>query len=113
MANFNQQGIAGIMPNQYPYTNNLIMNTPYDNYLGRNNVTANLMTKANVDLAALQEDATQKGYDVSDTVQAAKYIAKYGMASSPQSQCTRGISMFMQLASYAKGKAKHRYYQRS
>lgn len=41
MANFNQQGIAGIMPNQYPYTNNLIMNTPYDNYLGRNNVTAN------------------------------------------------------------------------
>ena len=41
MANFNQQGIGGILPNQYPYTNNLIMNTPYENYLGRNNVTVN------------------------------------------------------------------------
>ncbi len=80
---------------------------------GRNNVTANLMTKENVDLAALQEDAAQKGYDVSDTVQAAKYIAKYGMASGPKSQCTRGISMFMQLASYARGKAKSRYYKKS
>lgn len=41
MANFNQQGMGGILPNQYPYTNNLIMNTPYENYLGRNNVTVN------------------------------------------------------------------------
>ena len=41
MANFNQNGMNGIIPNQYPYTNNLIMNTPYDNYLGRNNVTVN------------------------------------------------------------------------
>ncbi len=38
MANFNQQGMnGGMIPVQYPYTNNLIMNTPYDNYLGRNN----------------------------------------------------------------------------
>ena len=41
MANFNQQGMGGILPNQYPYTNNLIMNTPYENYLGRNGVTVN------------------------------------------------------------------------
>ncbi|MDV3427465.1 MAG: hypothetical protein LIR50_10570 [Bacillota bacterium] len=42
MANFNQQGMnGGMIPVQYPYTNNLIMNTPYDNYLGRNNVTVN------------------------------------------------------------------------
>ena len=42
MANFNQQGMnGGMIPVQYPYTNNLIMNTPYDNYLGRNNATVN------------------------------------------------------------------------
>ena len=33
MANLNQQGI----PIQYPYNNNLIMNTPYENYMVRNN----------------------------------------------------------------------------
>ena len=43
--NNNQQGI----PIQYPYgNNNLIMNTPYDNYMGRNIATNNsLNTNSN------------------------------------------------------------------
>ena len=32
MANLNQQGI----PIQYPYNNNLILNSPYENYMVRN-----------------------------------------------------------------------------
>ena len=48
MAHFNQQGMnGGMIPVQYPYTNNLIMNTPYDNYLGRNNVTVNANSQNN------------------------------------------------------------------
>ena len=38
---FNQQGMNGnTAPVQYPYSN-LFTNTPYDNYIGRNNVTVN------------------------------------------------------------------------
>ena len=38
---FNQQGMNGnTTPVQYPYSN-LLTNTPYDNYMGRNNITVN------------------------------------------------------------------------
>lgn len=41
MANYNQQMPIGQQnPIQYPYYNNLITNSPYDNYMGRN-VTQN------------------------------------------------------------------------
>ncbi len=63
-----------------------------------------------VDLDALINDASKKGYDVSQTDQAARYIAKYGTVNDSLHQCTRGTAMFLQLASRAKGKAD-RWYQ--
>ena len=55
-------------------------------------------------LDTLVNDAAQKepSLDVSKTADAAKYIARRGMSVGSRSQCTRGTSMFLQLASYAR-----------
>ena len=57
----------------------------------------------NFSLETLKADADRKGMDVSSVEKSAEYVAKYGMAQCPQSQCTRGTSMYLQLASYASG----------
>ena len=61
----------------------------------------------NLDL--LNKHATQEGYDVKNVDQSANYVAKYCTGSSSQHQCTRGTSLFLQLASYARGEAKSTY----
>lgn len=61
----------------------------------------------NLDL--LNKHATQEGYDVKSVDQSANYVAKYCTSSSSQHQCTRGTSLFLQLASYARGEAKSTY----
>ena len=61
------------------------------------------------DLSVLSEHAQQSGYDVKEIEQSANYVAKYCTGSSSQSQCTRGTSLFLQLASYARGKANATY----
>lgn len=66
-----------------------------------------------IDLDKLIADAKAKGYDVSTIEGAAAYIAKYGMADKAQHQCTRGISLYMQLASRARGESKSQFYQTS
>ena len=61
----------------------------------------------NLDL--LSKHAGQEGYDVKNVDQSANYVAKYCTGGSSQHQCTRGTSLFLQLASYARGEADSRY----
>ena len=61
----------------------------------------------NLDL--LSKHATQEGYDVKNIDQSANYVAKYCTGGSSQHQCTRGTSLFLQLASYARGEAYSKY----
>ena len=61
----------------------------------------------NLDL--LNKHATQEGYNVKDVDTSANYVAKYCTGGSSQHQCTRGTSLFLQLASYARGEAKQTY----
>lgn len=61
----------------------------------------------NLDL--LSKHATQEGYDVKNVDQSANYVAKYCTGGSSQRQCTRGTSLFLQLASYARGEAYSKY----
>ena len=61
----------------------------------------------NIDL--LSKHATQEGYDVKNIDQSANYVAKYCTGGSSQHQCTRGTSLFLQLASYARGEAYSKY----
>ena len=61
----------------------------------------------NLDL--LSKHATQEGYDVKNVDQSANYVAKYCTGGSSQHQCTRGTSLLLQLASYARGEAYSKY----
>jgi hypothetical protein len=61
----------------------------------------------NLDL--LNKHATQEGYSVKNISSSANYVAKYCTGSSSQHQCTRGTSLFLQLASYARGEANKTY----
>ena len=61
------------------------------------------------DLDLLSKHATQEGYDVKNVDQSANYVAKYCTGGSSQHQCTRGTSLFLQLASYARGEAYSKY----
>ena len=61
----------------------------------------------NLDL--LSKHATQEGYDVKNIDKSANYVAKYCTGGSSQHQCTRGTSLFLQLASYARGEAYSKY----
>ena len=61
----------------------------------------------NLDL--LSKHATQEGYNVKNIDQSANYVAKYCTGGSSQHQCTRGTSLFLQLASYARGEAYSKY----
>ena len=61
----------------------------------------------NLDL--LSKHAAQEGYDVKNVDQSANYVAKYCTGGSSQHQCTRGTSLFLQLASYARGEASSKY----
>ena len=61
----------------------------------------------NLDL--LSKHDTQEGYDVKNIDQSANYVAKYCTGGSSQHQCTRGTSLFLQLASYARGEAYSKY----
>lgn len=61
----------------------------------------------NLDL--LSKHATQEGYDVKNVDQSANYVAKYCAGGSSQHQCTRGTSLLLQLASYARGEAYSKY----
>jgi len=61
------------------------------------------------DLDLLSRHAAQEGYAVRNVDQAANYVAKYCTGSSSQHQCTRGTSLYLQLASYARGEANRNY----
>ena len=61
------------------------------------------------DLDLLNRHATQEGFNVKDVGESAKYVAKYCTGSNSQHQCTRGTSLFLQLASYARGEANKKY----
>jgi hypothetical protein len=61
----------------------------------------------NLDL--LSNHSKQEGYNVKNVDQSAKYVAKYCTGGSSQHQCTRGTSLFLQLASYARGEANKTY----
>jgi peptidoglycan hydrolase-like protein with peptidoglycan-binding domain len=60
-------------------------------------------------LDILSKHATQNGYNVKDIATSANYTAKYCTGSSSQHQCTRGTSLYLQLASYARGEADSTY----
>ena len=71
---------------------------------------ATIMSKSYTpDLDLLNRHAMQNGYDVKDVGTAANYVAKYCTGANSQHQCTRGTSLFLQLASYARGEAKRQY----
>ena len=61
------------------------------------------------DLDLLNRHATQEGFNVRNVDQSANYVAKYCTGSNSQHQCTRGTSLFLQLASYARGEANKKY----
>ena len=61
------------------------------------------------DLDLLNKHATQEGFNVKQIDQSANYVAKYCTGSNSQHQCTRGTSLFLQLASYARGEANKKY----
>lgn len=61
------------------------------------------------DLDLLYRHATQEGYKVRDIKKSANYVAKYCTSGSSQHQCTRGTSLMLQLASYARGEAGRTY----
>jgi len=61
------------------------------------------------DLDLLNKHAAQEGYDVKDIATSANYVAKYCTGGSSQHQCTRGTSLMLQLASYARGEADSKY----
>lgn len=61
----------------------------------------------NLDL--LNKHAIQEGYDVKNISTSANYVAKYCTGGSSQHQCTRGTSLLLQLASYARGEADSKY----
>ena len=61
------------------------------------------------DLDLLNRHAAQEGFNVKDIGESAKYVAKYCTGSNSQHQCTRGTSLFLQLASYARGEANKKY----
>ena len=60
-------------------------------------------------LELLNNHSKQEGYNVKNVDQSAKYVAKYCTGGSSQHQCTRGTSLFLQLASYARGEANKTY----
>lgn len=68
-----------------------------------------MSTSYTPDLDLLNKHATQEGYDVKNIDQSANYVANYCTGASSQHQCTRGTSLFLQLASYARGEADSRY----
>ena len=71
---------------------------------------ATIMSKSYTpDLDLLNRHAMQNGYDVKDVGTSANYVAKYCTGANSQHQCTRGTSLFLQLASYARGEAKRQY----
>ena len=61
------------------------------------------------DLDLLSRHAHSLGYSVKDVPVAAQYVSKYCVDSNSQHQCTRGTSLYLQLASYARGEAKSKY----
>lgn len=68
-----------------------------------------MSTSYTPDLDLLNRHATQEGYSVKDISSSANYVAKYCTGSNSQRQCTRGTSLFLQLASYARGEANKKY----
>lgn len=68
-----------------------------------------MSTSYTPDLDLLNKHATQNGYKVNNIKQSAEYVAKYCTGGSSQHQCTRGTSLFLQLASYARGEADRKY----
>lgn len=68
-----------------------------------------MSTSYTPDLDLLNKHATQEGYSVKNISSSANYVAKYCTGSSSQHQCTRGTSLFLQLASYARGEANKTY----
>ena len=61
------------------------------------------------DLYLLNKHATQNGFNVKDVATSANYVAKWCVGDNSQHQCTRGTSLFLQLASYARGEADSKY----
>ena len=75
-------------------------------------INARFMAKGlTPDLSKLQEDAVsyETDLDVSKIPDAARYVARCGMSEKALGQCTRGIALYLQLASYARGQAKRTY----
>lgn len=68
-----------------------------------------MSTSYTPDLDLLNRHALQNGYDVKTVSTSANYVAKYCTGSSSQHQCTRGTSLFLQLASYSRGEADSKY----
>jgi hypothetical protein len=68
-----------------------------------------MSTSYTPDLDLLNKHAIQKGIDVKDVGTSANYVAKWCVGDNSQHQCTRGTSLFLQLASYARGEANSTY----
>lgn len=68
-----------------------------------------MSTSYTPDLDLLNRHAIQSGFDVKDVGTSANYVAKFCVGANSQHQCTRGTSLFLQLASYARGEAKSTY----
>lgn len=68
-----------------------------------------MSTSYTPDLDLLNRHASSLGFNVKDIPVAAKYVSSYCVGSSSQHQCTRGTSLYLQLASYARRQAKSKY----
>lgn len=61
------------------------------------------------DLDLLNKHATQECFTPKNIDSSANYVAQWCTGGSSQHQCTRGTSLFLQLASYARGEADKKY----
>lgn len=73
------------------------------------NAVTIMSTSYTPDLALLNKHAIQNGFDVKDVATSANYVAKWCVGDNSQHQCTRGTSLYLQLASYARGEADSKY----
>ncbi len=74
----------------------------YTNYKKMNGTNYMAVDANKISLKDLYNWACAEGYDVTDLAQAAKFVATHCVDTSAHSNCTRGTSLFMQLASYAR-----------
>lgn len=81
------------------------INKTYTNYKNMSSTKYMEVSESSINLRELNHWATAEGVDAKDLSNASKFVAFHCVGSTSQRNCTRGTSLFMQLASYARYEA--------